>query len=520
MQKLSTSLTLGKASTGNANLEHNAREIIAGNVDPSRICDNVTYVKQDVRVAYDELFSDSVKEYNLKQKQPCRRIYDYFDKIENGNREEPYYEIIVQFGDVKSAGVGTPGGEIATKLLDEYMRGFQKRNPNLHVFSANLHLDEASPHIHIDFIPFYTQGRKNGLSKGVSMKAALIEQGFNPRGQNQNQLVLWQDSERKIMEGILQRHGLERDVKNDKSEHQTVPEYKKSQDAKRLIAFAQQSSEVEATLEEVVRLQQDKSLLEVENEKLIAEKHSPWKSFFYSDSDKQSFVIAELTRLQLPFRETGNGFEAQEIYVEQIRKIEKSYNPKENPHRETLRDLLDKSIMQSQSYDEVLERLRESGCEVKCGMYVAARPKYATNFIRLKSLGEDYSEQAIKNRLTYKARFESGVNDKIATSSNPDSPQVMTYKTIRHYTVVFAAGVLPMRKLKKKKPFTWENCEVLDRLASLNKKINDGVTLQSLRRDFARLEKSVEDLEGTLARAKSHDSHYDDYTIREIETRQ
>ena len=76
------------------------------------------------------------------------------------------------------------------------------------------------------------------------MKAALIEQGFNPRGQNQNQLVLWQDSERKIMEGILRRHGLERDVKNDKSEHQIVPEYKKSQDAKRLIVFARHSPEV------------------------------------------------------------------------------------------------------------------------------------------------------------------------------------------------------------------------------------------------------------------------------------
>ena len=153
MKSLSASFVLGKASAGNANIEHNNREYIADNIDPNRMHHNITYANQYVGHAYEELFSEAVAEYNLKQKQPCRRIRDYFTHISDGNREEPYYEVVVQFGDMKSAGVGTPAGELATKMLDEYMQSFQQRNPNLHVFSAHLHLDEASPHLHIDFIP-------------------------------------------------------------------------------------------------------------------------------------------------------------------------------------------------------------------------------------------------------------------------------------------------------------------------------------------------------------------------------
>ena len=144
MQALSISLTLGKASAGNANLEHNRREVLANNVDTSRIHENVVYVQQDVRVVYDELFSESVAEYNSKQKQPCRRIKDYFDKIESGNREEAYYELVIQFGDMNTAGVGTQNGEIAKKMLNDYVHSFQVRNPNLHCFNIVTHLDEAN----------------------------------------------------------------------------------------------------------------------------------------------------------------------------------------------------------------------------------------------------------------------------------------------------------------------------------------------------------------------------------------
>lgn len=182
MSKLSISFTLGKASMPHeANIEHNNREFIANNVNKSKISENVTYIKQDVQQAYQQLFGESLAEYNSKQTRRDRIIPDYFKHISKSKREEAFYEIIVQFGDSKTAPCRSHNGKITQVMLDEYMKSFQKRNPNLHVFNAVLHMDEASPHLHINFVPFYTQGRKNSLSKGVSMKAALNEQGFTAK---------------------------------------------------------------------------------------------------------------------------------------------------------------------------------------------------------------------------------------------------------------------------------------------------------------------------------------------------
>ena len=113
MSKLSISFTLGKASVPHeANVEHNNREFIANNVNKSKIFENITYKKQDIREAYHELFDESLNEYNAKQKQPCRRIKDYFRHISKSKREEAFYEIIVQFGDSKTAPCESPNGKI------------------------------------------------------------------------------------------------------------------------------------------------------------------------------------------------------------------------------------------------------------------------------------------------------------------------------------------------------------------------------------------------------------------------
>jgi len=238
-------------------------------------------------------------------------------------------------------------------------------------------------------------------------------------------------------------------------------------------------------------------------------------AFYYSDDDKQNYIIAELDHLRIPYRLTENGFDSQRCYVDEIRKLEKSYKPQSGSYRDTLRDLLDLVIMQSANYDEVLQRLRDNGCEVKCGKYLAVKPQYATNFIRTHRLGGEYSEQALKNRLLYKARFEQNTDDKIAAAV-PESAEFLVQKTIRHYTIVFASGVLPVRKRDKKRAFSWTNCEELDKLAALNKKLNEGVTLTSLRNEAARLEQSVAELEDTLERFKAR-ANPDEWAVAEIE---
>jgi hypothetical protein len=502
MKALSVSFVLGKLSTGNANVAHNNRETIAGNVDVSRIADNIIYVQDDVRDVYDELFSESLEAYNAKQKQPCRRIHDYFEHVCEGHREEAYYELIVQFGDMKTAGVGSENGELAKKMLDEYAKAFQERNPNLRVFSQNLHMDEASPHLHINFIPFYTEGRVKGLSKGVSMKAALIEQGFAPKSQTQNQLVLWENRERGEMEKILNRFGLEREIKNANHEHQSVPDYKATQEAKTLRRLFQSGvPRNEITAENVDRLKRENSLLEITNEKLTVRERSPWKSFYYSEPDKQAFVQTQLSQLQIPFRETDNGFEAQEHYIQEIRKIEKQYKAPMTSHREELRNKIDMFVLQSKDFEGVLQRLHKDGYSVKLGKYISVLPKDSSQHIRLKSLGADYSEMAIKNRIEGQRNYIAQINSKIDSLSQthaPDSLEIIAQKTIKHYTVIFMQGYLPVRKINRKKPFRWENDAELDRLAILNRKINAGASLETLRKDFIGLEYNISRLEQEL----------------------
>jgi hypothetical protein len=510
MGKMSTSFTLGKASqTHGANVEHNNRKFIAGNVNVNKIADNITYVKQDIGDAYDELFGEALNDYNNKQKQPCRKINDYYKHITDGKREEAFYELVVQFGNSDTAPVGSENGELVKKMLDEYIKGFKARNPNLYIFNAVLHLDEASPHLHINFIPFYTK-RKNGLSKGVSMKSALIEQGFNPKGMKSNQLILWEENERGAMEKILVRNGLERDVKNADYTHQSVNEYKEAQDAKKLSGLKREKISPEELAEENIRkIKTVVSALQSENKELREQKYSPYKSFFYSSPEKQSYVQDELTKLGIPYRETENGFEAQECYVTEIRKLEKEFKPVKNPNRDTLRDDIDKFIMQSKKFDEVLEKLKTAGYEIKQGKYLSVKPKYSGQFIRIKSLGEDYSEQALKNRYVFKQKYESDIEKKIGFAENlagdgrPDALDTIILKTIRHYTVVFAGNVLPANKKNKNKPFMWTNDAELDKLSELNKKINAGLSLETLRNSFKSLEESVAEKEKNINELKT-----------------
>lgn len=505
MSKLSTSFTLGKASVPHeANVDHNNRKFIASNVNKDKISENITYIKQDVQQAYQQLFSESLAEYNSKQKQPCRRIKDYFKHISKSKREEAFYEIIVQFGDSKTAPCESENGKITQGMLDEYMKSFQTRNPNLHVFNAVLHMDEASPHLHINFVPFYTQGRKNSLSKGVSMKAALNEQGFTAKNFKENRLVAWEENERQVMEKILRKYGFEREDKNAKYAHQTVDEFKKSQDEKKIISALRASRKVsgeEISAEKIRRLKEKLKLIEKENENLETQKVSPYKSFFYSSPDKQAFVQAKLDEKNIPYRETENGFEAQECYVDEIRKIEKEFKSSGSV-REKLREDIDRLLMQSASLDELLEKLRKEKYEIKQGKYLAVKSPDSKNFIRLKSLGEHYSEYALRNRIRAKKKYESEIEKKI-NSAKKESPEIIVLRTIKFYTIAFSNGTLPMKRREKSKPFSWNNDSQLDKIIALNNKINSGATLETLRKDFESAEKTVDEKEKILNKAKS-----------------
>lgn len=163
---------------GKGSLSHNRREFVAENVDHERSYRNVVYRDENLREVYHELFDDAVERYNEKQKRKDRRIDDYYEKIRIGRQEKLFHEVVMQIGNKDDMGAMTENGLLAEKILDEYMQEFEKRNPTLRVFGAYLHMDEATPHLHIDFVPYVSGWKGRGMDTKVSLKQALAGLGF------------------------------------------------------------------------------------------------------------------------------------------------------------------------------------------------------------------------------------------------------------------------------------------------------------------------------------------------------
>ena len=212
--------------TGKGSLNHNSRKFHAKNIDPNRTHWNVEYYNEDIKDVYHELFDDALKRYNDKQTRKDRKIDDYYEKIRSGKQEKLFHEVIIQIGDKDNMGSETMEGQLAAKILDEYMKGFQERNPTLRVFAAHLHLDEATPHLHIDFIPYVT-GSKRGLDTRVSLKQALSSLGFKGGSRSETELNQWVQSEKEKLAMVMRENEIEWDQKGTHEQHLSVLDYKK-----------------------------------------------------------------------------------------------------------------------------------------------------------------------------------------------------------------------------------------------------------------------------------------------------
>lgn len=227
------------AMRGKGSLSHNRRDFIAENVDSSRTPLNVEYRNEDIRTVYHELFDDALAHYNEKQTRRDRVIDDYYEKIRTGKQEKPFEELIIQIGNKDDMNASSENGQLARQMLDEYMQSFQQRNPTLRVFSAHLHMDEATPHLHIDFIPF-TTGSKRGLETRVSLKKALEALGFTGGTKSHTELNQWIESEKQALASIMARHDIEWEQKGTHEEHLSVLDYKKQERSKEVAALETQ----------------------------------------------------------------------------------------------------------------------------------------------------------------------------------------------------------------------------------------------------------------------------------------
>ena len=133
---------------GKGSVTHNSRSFTAENVDSERTHLNIDYCNEPIKKVYHEMFDDALAKYNAKQKRKDRVIPNYYEKIRTGKQEKLFHEVIFQIGNKEDMAATGKNAELARTILDKYYQGFQKRNPYLRVFSAHLHMDEATPHLH------------------------------------------------------------------------------------------------------------------------------------------------------------------------------------------------------------------------------------------------------------------------------------------------------------------------------------------------------------------------------------
>ena len=235
---------------------HNRRDYyligrdIPDNIDQEKTKDNVVLVDMDIKEAYKDIFGEAVERYNDKQKRDDRKIADYYEKIEHSkNGEKLFYEDVLQWGKQEDFEKNPQLREKAKDALQKYAEDFQERNPNLRVIGAYIHMDEASPHLHLDYIPV-AHGYKRGMDTRNSLDKALEEQGIEVKvrkrtvkdketgeeqevdlkeGRYNNRTMAWKEHEREYFGNICQEIGLEVEAERNLGRKQlTVDEYKEA----------------------------------------------------------------------------------------------------------------------------------------------------------------------------------------------------------------------------------------------------------------------------------------------------
>ena len=280
--------------TGKGSVNHNSRKFHAKNTDSERSCLNVEYCNENVKDVYHELFEEALAWYNEKQTRSDRRIDDYYEKIRSGKQEKPFHEIILQIGDKDNMGAKTENGQLAAKVLDKYMWDFQRRNPTLRVFSAYLHMDEATPHLHIDFVP-YTTGSKRGLDTRVSLKQALSALGFKGGTRRETELNQWVAYEKEQLAAVMLEHGIEWEKKGTHEKHLSVLDFEKKERAKEVAELEQSISDGKERLSDI-QIQHRKAVQETEQIRQKGEAIRQEVSELSETSDllkKQATTLAE-----------------------------------------------------------------------------------------------------------------------------------------------------------------------------------------------------------------------------------
>ena len=234
-------------------------------MDASRTEQNIVWKDETTAHAYHRIFDDAVSEYNAKQKRKDSQIKDYRTHILNSkNGEKEFYEDVLQWGKQEDFIEHPEWRDIAKECLLEYIEGFEDRNPGLELIGAYIHMDEASPHMHFDYIPV-AEGYKNGVQKRNSLDRAMrnliaVRTGseYSPRPDEKdasgkctdNATKQWKEMERAHFKKICIRRGLAVDgeIKTPERDSLSVLEYKAEMRKQEIQKLETQEKELRGTL--------------------------------------------------------------------------------------------------------------------------------------------------------------------------------------------------------------------------------------------------------------------------------
>lgn len=289
---------------GKGSLAHNNREFMADNVDPLRTPQNITFVRQPIGEAYDQLFAESTARYNAKQKRNDRKVHgSYYEHLFGvkpcntvrtaADKRKSFYEDVVQIGKMEDSGYGTEDFQLVADCLKEYIESFQDRNPNFYVFNAVLHMDEATPHLHIDYIPVGHYKRGQDTQNGIAQ--ALKEMGY---GEGKQAIARWRAAEVEVLNKICLEHSIKPLVPEKARGTLEIPEYKeqrrqndelKTQNAQAEAELSKKVEQINRALKYLPDLQKNEK---AEHEFLVAvsELHDMLKSGMSILRNKDSII--------------------------------------------------------------------------------------------------------------------------------------------------------------------------------------------------------------------------------------
>lgn len=282
---------------GKGSIAHNNRGFVADNVDVFRTPDNITFVCQPIGEAYELLFKESTERYNEKQKRNDRKVHgSYYEHLfgvkpcntvrTTADKRKSFYEDVVQIGKKEDSGCGTEDFQLVADCLKEYMEGFQNRNPNFYVFNAVLHMDEATPHLHIDYIPVGHYKRGQDTQNGIAQ--ALKEMGH---GDGKNAIARWRAAEVEVMNAICRAHGIEPLAPEKSRGTLEVAEYKEQRH--KADELAEQNVQADAELAEkraAVESAEKKTAKLIEIDSIDVKKSAFGKKVTLSEEDYDKLV--------------------------------------------------------------------------------------------------------------------------------------------------------------------------------------------------------------------------------------